>query len=277
MLHASFDPQAPPAPSSLVGPSAPHALSFPDLLRIKWNQAIERTIVSARDTDWNGVAAGVVEAGRDVGRKLSGDAQDAAREAQRVAEEAKRAMKQPDPSEASGLKRRIFQVVEKPDSPGAWALREGAGVGPGAEETGANLREGAAHLAHEVGRQSHEIAREARHAAHDAEHKASEWSSVAGAWFRRTKDQAKEVSNAAMNNLTEAPEAGGAAPAAGAASSAWEDLKSKTAQAVKQVSKGEAHVVTKGRDLRGETFTGGSGPEVRARREYERTAMGRLV
>lgn len=191
-------------------------------------------------------------------------------------------MKQPDPSEASGLTRRIFQVVEKPDSPGAWALRDGAGVGPGVEETGANLREGAAHLAHEVGRQSHEIAREARHAAHDAEHKASAWSSAAGAWFRRTKDQAKEVSNAAMDNLTEAPEAGttgaaGLAGAASAASSAWEDLKHKTAQAVKQVSKGDAHIVTKGRDLRGETFTGGSGPEVRARREYERTAMGRLV
>lgn len=284
LLHASLDPQTPSAPVTLVGPAAPHALSFSDLLRIKWNQAIERTVVSARDTDWNGVAAGVVEAGRDVSRKLSGDAQDAAHEAQRMAEEAKRAMQQDVENTTGSGVRRIFQVVEKPDSPGAWALRDGAGVGPGVEETGADLREGAAHLAHELGRQSRELGREVRHAshdlAHDAEHKASNWSKAAGAWFRRTKDEAKEVSNAAMDHLTEAGEAGsvtGRSDVAHTAASAWQDVKQKASEAVKQVTTGDAHVVADSRNLRGETFTGGSGTTVRAKREYERTALGRLV
>lgn len=77
-MNSSLDPQTPRAPVSQIGPSRdPYQPRFSDLLRTKWNQAVERGVDSVRSTDWTSVGAGIAEGGRGVVRKISGEVKDA--------------------------------------------------------------------------------------------------------------------------------------------------------------------------------------------------------
>lgn len=77
-MNSSLDPKTPAAPVSQIGPSRdPYQPRFSDLLRTKWNQALERGVGSVQSTDWSSVAAGISEGGRGVVRKISGEVEDA--------------------------------------------------------------------------------------------------------------------------------------------------------------------------------------------------------
>ncbi|OCF36085.1 hypothetical protein I316_01957 [Kwoniella heveanensis BCC8398] len=71
LLTDSFDPVAPPAPSSLVGPRYPYEQSFSSILRQRWNETLTSLVGGVRTTDWTAVGKGVWEAGQGVVERVS--------------------------------------------------------------------------------------------------------------------------------------------------------------------------------------------------------------
>lgn len=77
LMNSSLDPKTPSAPVIQIGPSRdPYQPRFSDLLRTKWNRALERGVGSVQSTDWISVAAGIKEGGQGIVRKISGEVED---------------------------------------------------------------------------------------------------------------------------------------------------------------------------------------------------------
>ncbi|WRT63631.1 uncharacterized protein IL334_000554 [Kwoniella shivajii] len=73
LLSSSFDPVKPPAPSSLIGPSASNAYdqSFGELVKQKWNETFTSMVHGVRSTDWTLVSKNIYESGQGVIQRIS--------------------------------------------------------------------------------------------------------------------------------------------------------------------------------------------------------------
>ncbi|WVW81703.1 hypothetical protein I302_103698 [Kwoniella bestiolae CBS 10118] len=73
LLSNSFEPIAPPAPSSLIGPSStsPYQPSFGETVKQRWNATLTSLVSGVRSTDWELVGKDIYQVGENAVKRLS--------------------------------------------------------------------------------------------------------------------------------------------------------------------------------------------------------------
>ncbi|WWC97147.1 hypothetical protein V866_004026 [Kwoniella sp. B9012] len=77
LLSNSFEPITPPAPSSLIGPSAssPYRPSFGEIVKQRWNATLTNLVSGVRSTDWELVGKDIYQVGENAIKRLSEETQ----------------------------------------------------------------------------------------------------------------------------------------------------------------------------------------------------------